>query len=520
MASSSSVLLTAQTSYKKQPGTLTLSNHALAFTPTSSPSPSVSIPTTSMQALFASKPGGARTMLKVQFLPPTAGADDSHNFTFTSPTSALQDRDRFKDSLSAVVAQNRERDAQAAAGGASGGGAAAPQAAASSAPAPSVKGKERAVDSPAGGGTPQPASGANTPLPPAGSSSSSSQATAFRLRKLVLQSDPSLLSLHRDLVLSGALTESEFWEGREELLAAVAAEEGLMRGKSGEMVDPKTVTGQNGEVTVKITPALIREIFEEFPVVLRAYNENVPEPLSESAFWTRYFQSKLFNRNRTTNRAAVDALKDDPIFDRYLGDEDDGLEPRNEFDEGAVWRLLDLKASEEDQHEIPNLPRDYTMKPGGQRASLPLMRRFNEHSERLLNQALGASTSGAARERGYVDPGNAGDRSYYTAIELSDLSLPSAPERIALTLSDRTNTTASTSAGAAADAETEGEEGLGEAWRKREAAREVVREVGVEWAGRLGEFDVDAAATREAMRDMTASISESADRTRKSGGSG
>jgi len=53
-----------------------------------------------------------------------------------------------------------------------------------------------------------------------------------------------------------------------------------MKGKSGEMVDPKTVTGQNGQVTVKITPALIREIFEEFPVVLRAYNDNVPEPVS------------------------------------------------------------------------------------------------------------------------------------------------------------------------------------------------------------------------------------------------
>lgn len=83
-----------------------------------------------------------------------------------------------------------------------------------------------------------------------------------------------------------------------------------------------------------------------------------------------------------------------------------------------IYRLLDLAATEEDQHEvcwppplspssssstdpnalslppahvrtqITNLPRDYTMKPGGQRASLPLMRRFNEHSERLLNQAL------------------------------------------------------------------------------------------------------------------------------------
>lgn len=126
------------------------------------------------------------------------------------------------------------------------------------------------------------------------------------------------------------------------------------------MVDPKPETDERGDVTVKITPMLTREIFEEYPVVARAYDENVPEPvrrcfslslsrslanvllplpfpspsnyaryrriqqLSEEAFWTRYFQSKLFNRNRTANRAAVDAVKDDAIFDKYLGEEDDG----------------------------------------------------------------------------------------------------------------------------------------------------------------------------------------------------
>ncbi|GAA5852790.1 hypothetical protein JCM8547_004685 [Rhodosporidiobolus lusitaniae] len=522
--------MTAQVTYKKQPGILTLSHSTLSFSlASSSSSPSVSIPTSSLSALFASKPGGPRVMLKVQFVPLAPGQDDSHNFTFVSPTSALNDRDRFKDELSAVVARNREREAQAAAGGggaaSSSSSAAQPAPAPSSSNAPSAKGKERAVESPfTSANTPQPPSFSSAAASPAASTSAqgSSQASQFRLRQLVLQSHPQLLALHRQLVQTGALTEAEFWQGREDLLASVAAEEGLMKGKSGEMVDPKTVTGQNGEVTVKITPGLIREIFEEFPVVLRAYNENVPEPLSEAAFWTRYFQSKLFNRNRTTNRAAVDAIKDDAIFDRYLGDEDDGVEPRHEFDESAIGRLLDLKASEEDQHEITNLPRDFTMKPGGQRASLPLMRRFNEHSERLLNQALGAGAGGKARERGYVDPGHAGDRTYYSAIELSDLSTPQAPERIALTLSDRTNATASTSAGSGRAEPAEGEEDglggeLGERFKRRERERGTVEEVRDEWSGRVGEFEADATATRDAMRDMTTSIAEGADRNRKTG---
>ncbi|GAA5975261.1 hypothetical protein JCM11641_005907, partial [Rhodosporidiobolus odoratus] len=400
--------LHSQATWKKLPGTLSLTPTAVTFTLPTSPSshpPQVSIPLDSLTALFASKPGGARTMLKLQFTPSTTSIpqslQDAHSFVFTSPTSHLQDRDRFKDHLSRTVAHNREREANKAST------AAAAAATPSTAPSASLDGNAQTLDAPAGSASPAPTTAAPTTNP---STSSSQDQQTYRLRKHLLRTTPSLLTLHRDLVLSGALTEAEFWStpDRTALLSALAAEESLMKGKSGEMVDPKTVTGQNGQVTVKVTPGLIREIFEEFPVVLRAYNENVPEPLSEPLFWTRYFQSRLFNRNRTTNRAAVSSIKDDSIFDMYLGIEDDLPEPQIEFDQERVGRLLDLKATEEDQHEIPNLPSDYTMKPGGQRASLPLMRRFNEHSERLLNQALGEGNAKEARERGYVNPGNAG----------------------------------------------------------------------------------------------------------------
>ena len=48
--------------------------------------------------------------------------------------------------------------------------------------------------------------------------------------------------------------------------------------------------------------------------------------LSEAEFWSRYFQSKLFNSHRASIRssAAQHVVKDDPIFDKYLEKEDDG----------------------------------------------------------------------------------------------------------------------------------------------------------------------------------------------------
>jgi transcription initiation factor TFIIH subunit 1 len=76
------------------------------------------------------------------------------------------------------------------------------------------------------------------------------------------------------------------------------------------------------------------------------------------------------------------------------------------------------------------------MRAGGQRASLPLMRRFNEHSERLLNQSLGSS---AKRLEFGIDPGNAGERnSLYDDILLEDLNEATSTDRIMLDLGDRT----------------------------------------------------------------------------------
>lgn len=121
--------------------------------------------------------------------------------------------------------------------------------------------------------------------------------------------------------------------------------------------------------------------------------------LDEQQFWSRYFQSKLFNRNRTTNRAVVETIHDDAIFDLYLDEEDDQLEPKN-LQVEHIYRLLDLAATEDDQHEITNRA-DFTMRAGGQKSSLPLMRRFNEHSERLLNSSLFVSLFSSCT---YTDP--------------------------------------------------------------------------------------------------------------------
>lgn len=62
--------------------------------------------------------------------------------------------------------------------------------------------------------------------------------------------------------------------------------------------------------------------------------------LDEQQFWSRYFQSKLFNRNRTTNRAVVETIRDDAIFDLYLDEEDDGKLSSQSLEEATLSEII------------------------------------------------------------------------------------------------------------------------------------------------------------------------------------
>lgn len=162
-------------------------------------------------ALSRSKVGAAQVRLKVGLVSDEAG----HNFTFTSPqATALAERDKFEAELTTIIAHNR-----------SGGAVPPPLSAAALQPA------AKAIPPHVAAATPGPGS-PGRPLPPLSRASTSRAASVvsdsrgsgtpvndptndFRLRKKVLLATPELAQLHRELVMGGHITESEFWEGRE-----------------------------------------------------------------------------------------------------------------------------------------------------------------------------------------------------------------------------------------------------------------------------------------------------------------
>jgi transcription initiation factor TFIIH subunit 1 len=153
-----------------------------------------------LSALFSSKEGAAQVRLKIGL----ESDNNGHNFTFTSaPPVALTEREMFKAQLTTIISNNRAaRDTGAVQPPQA--GVPIPTSSSNSAvrrapaPAPSRPSDSRAESVSSHRGTP-----VNDPI------------NDFHVRKKVLLNTPELAALHRELVMSGQITETEFWEGRE-----------------------------------------------------------------------------------------------------------------------------------------------------------------------------------------------------------------------------------------------------------------------------------------------------------------
>ncbi|PVG02486.1 hypothetical protein CPB86DRAFT_864878 [Serendipita vermifera] len=361
-------LLAARASYKKTEGYLYLTEQPFRIVwvnPQTGEDPLV-LSSTDFTNLYANKAGVKPPKLRV-----VAGGNE-YNFVFTAPEPiCFTNRDEFKEQVKALI---RDGMTQPPAGGAD----------------TEVATPDVATPNTMDGDTPLPAleeqSTAQTPMvDPA----KELAAKMFRMRKKVLLQDPDLAGLHRSVVIKGKLSEDDFWASRQHLIEEAAVTELQKKGKSSRLVDPKPGVSTSGDMRVVMTPQLALDIFEEWPVVHKAYKDNVPANMSEAEFWKRYFESRLYHNHKASVRssAAQHVIKEDPIFDKYLEPVDNELEPRQPRS-NKVNRLVDLLATREDHEQTGNAA-DITMQAGKQKSSLPLIRKFNEHSERLLNSALG-----------------------------------------------------------------------------------------------------------------------------------
>ncbi|XP_065836051.1 general transcription factor IIH subunit 1-like [Oscarella lobularis] len=146
----------------------------------------------------------------------------------------------------------------------------------------------------------------------------------------ILNNNPALFQLYKDLVVSGMLSAEEFWANqnlKKDSDGSQGSEQesqpiGISSATLAEL-EPQ-VDGANA-VKYTLTPDSIQAIFRTYPAVAKIHKENVPDKMSEKQFWEQFFVSYYFHHERSGGGKAS-SKKKDVISQSALQDEKDLLD--------------------------------------------------------------------------------------------------------------------------------------------------------------------------------------------------
>ncbi|KAI9821342.1 MAG: RNA polymerase II transcription factor B subunit 1 [Phylliscum demangeonii] len=395
-------------SYKKKDGTLTLSRDlgTVLWTPIAPPgaSPGLSFAVSSITNLQQTPASSAKVMLKIFAQLADASAPQTHVFAFTSPTAARAEADALKDALSKAI-QTAKAASEATANGA------------------------------AGRSQPGALAGASMPSPLNNGPDSSDLYDDHRLRSDVnlqqslLKADPFLQRTFMESLrtkpesISNAQFTTQFWSTRTSLLRGHAIEKNQSRGAYNVLSTIRSKTEDN-VTRLSISKEQIQLIFSQYPLVKRVYDENVPK-LNESAFWSKFFLSRLFKKLKGEKIVESDPL--DPVIDKYLQVDDDPDRNRRILN-AHIPHIIDIEGNEENHSQRKGNRPDLTMRP----ASLdrvPIIRTLNTLSERIMAPV-------ASADRDPAQPVGM-DEATFNELALRDLQLDAQENRIILNIKDQ-----------------------------------------------------------------------------------
>lgn len=312
-------------------------------------------------------------ILKIIEKPPTSGGDPAtYLFNFNAPENPRAEANAVKDLLSRLISEARTND-------------------------PSVP--RPAEEAPATNGS------SGTPAPTKSAAAAAARLFDNNHLKADIELQTSLLKENRELhqifwdayankpeTISKYAFNLQFWSSRLNLLRAHAIKVNQQRGSYNVLPTLKTKATQDAEGQESFQISLDRnqvlQIFSQHPVVKRAYDENVPKPLNETDFWSRFFLSRLCKQLKGERVADTD--RRDPVFDKYDA-ADDQISYTRKIVEKHVPHIIDVEGNEENQGGVKSgNAKDVEMRP---RKNVPIIQVLNATSEKLLSNVAPADSN-------------------------------------------------------------------------------------------------------------------------------
>ncbi|EDO49292.1 predicted protein [Nematostella vectensis] len=200
----------------------------------------------------------------------------------------------------------------------------------------------------------------------------------------MLKDNPELYQLYKDLVVSGVITPDEFWANRGQDTGATSKSTGVNQSiglSSALLADMQPESSGCNEVKYSLNADTIETIFRTYPAVKKKHEEVVPDQMTEKDFWTKFFQSHYFHRDRS---AETRPTASDMFTECAKQDEKEQLASKLNLISDP---MLDLKGYGSVPCDVPEqVSKNST-------STQSLFRRLNHHSLMVLHSTPSASTT-------------------------------------------------------------------------------------------------------------------------------